>query len=535
MPATLISAQFVAMSSLQTPPPIPLTVPANATAAYAFWAGWWSTSEAALPTSAILGGQAADDIQAGPAAVSNATKAGAAVFYAPPIGAQNIQFTWPRAWEENPTLVVAYVMSGDAAVPMNYAVQGLAGTAVPTINLLTAINDLVLVDNANYQILPGAQPVPWVTTITGVNGNTSTRNSNRVATASSTSASGQNPNDPAIQGVAIGPAAAAGPVGVLGATEQRDIAAFSGAKTFFGTLAVTEARDNAALSGSIIPKFITGTLTATESLDGAAVVGDSSNPAAIVGSLSASEQRDTAAFSGAKTFFGTLAAVEVRDNAALSGSTIPKFITGTLGAVETVDVAAVAGDTFAPGQIVGALGAGEQRDVAAFSGAKTFFGTLVSTEVRDTAAFAGSTIAKFITGTLTATESRDVAAFTSELIEEGDVSNTIAMRDANMGIGISPEAAWKDGAPSWGRAGSNPETQFPHAIGQAPGTDNFANSGAARQARLLQAISNTAAGSDVIPGWYAYIDVVAGEWVWCVNRTAIVAEMDNPIGQGNLV
>jgi hypothetical protein len=158
---------------------------------------------------------------------------------------------------------------------------------------------------------------------------------------------------------------------------------------------------------------------------------------------------------------------------------------------------------------------------------KTYYGTIAVTEQRDRAAFQGLAI-KIISGSMAATESRDLAAFTDK-IEEGDVANTIALRDGNTGLGVSPEDSWDSGAPR-----GNDGVNISVALGQAPTPTNFQNNaGTQRQARLVLAPADTPAGTDVIPGFASYVDVKAGEWVWCVSRTNIVAEKDNPLGQGD--
>lgn len=318
--------------------------------------------------------------------------------------------------------------------------------------------------------------------------------------------------------------------GALAATEALDLAAFTGAKTFAGSLAVTEARDVAAFSGTNT-KLHSGTLAASEMLDVAAFSGSITNPAAITGSLDATEMLDVAAFSGAKTFFGSLAATEALDVAAFAGTMIPKFHSGSLAALEPLDVAALQGSVFSPNTIIGALAATETPDVAAFSGMKTFVGTLGALEDPDEAAFQGMVV-RLVSGALAAIEQLDIAFFNGATPED-QVANSIVMRDGNMGIGISPQTQWQGGAPSWDRATSDGEVEFPNALGQNPKTDNFTDNLQMRQARLLQALGDTPAGTDVLPGWYTFIDVKAGEWCWCLSRTNIAAEDDNPIGKTN--
>jgi len=316
--------------------------------------------------------------------------------------------------------------------------------------------------------------------------------------------------------------------GGLTSIEQKDIAAFSGAKTFFGTIGALERLDTAAFAGTMIPKFVTGNIAAIEVKDVARVAGDTNHPGAVDGGLGATEQRDTAAFAGAKTYFGTIGAVEGIDLATFNGTAF-RLSNGSLAVIEFKDTAAFRGDVFAPGTVLGDVHPMEQRDIAAFSGAKTFSGNIGAIEAQDRATFSGTMIPKFVSGSIGVIEQKDIALFDARAPED-TLSNDIAMRDANTGIGCSPQTKWKDGAPV-GWDGTN----IPTAIGLIANPNNFQNIGGVdRQCRLLQAISNTPAGTDILPGWFSYVDVVTGEWVWCVNRTVIATDTDNPIGFGSV-
>jgi hypothetical protein len=294
-------------------------------------------------------------------------------------------------------------------------------------------------------------------------------------------------------------------VGGMAISELLDQAAFSGARTYFGAVAVAEARDTAAFAGTVIPKFHTGTLAAVETqFDTFTATGVVGPPTGRSGDLLAVEQRDTAAFSGVKTYFGTLAATEARDNAAFAGTMIPKFITGEMSPEEARDVFAATGTATTGVPVSSGLAVTEARDNAAFSGAKTYAGSLAAVEARDNAAFAGF-ITKFITGTLAAVETRDVALFDSEARAN---RNIITLRDANVGLNVSPQQPWRDGAPA------NPDgTLLPTRLGHANVVNNYTNRGDLnrRQVRLLQAPQATQALVDIVPGWYAFIPVVAGE------------------------
>jgi hypothetical protein len=311
-------------------------------------------------------------------------------------------------------------------------------------------------------------------------------------------------------------------VGGMAISELLDQAAFSGARTYFGAFAVTEVRDTAAFVGTMIPKFHTGTLAAVETqIDTFAATGVVGPPTGRSGDLLATEQRDTTAFSGVKTHFGTLAATEARDNTAFAGTMIPKFITGEMSPEEARDVFAATGTATTGVPVSGGLAVTE-------AGAKTYAGSLAAAEARDSAAFAGF-ITKFITGSLAALEGRDVAQFDAE---PRSSRNNIILRDANVGLNVTPQQPWRDGAPA------NPDgTLLPTRLGHANVVNNYTNRGDLnrRQVRLLQAPQATQALVDIVPGWYAFIPVVAGEWVWCISRDNIVDDADNPIGQDDVV
>jgi hypothetical protein len=332
-----------------------------------------------------------------------------------------------------------------------------------------------------------------------------------------------------VESSAITTQAGAAVVGGMASSELLDDAAFVGARTYFGALAITEASDTAAFEGEVIVAFVEGFFNAAETgEDEFAAVGVVGDPAGKSGDLATLEARDTASFAGVKTVEGSQAATEARDIAAFAGTMIPKFITGSVDPEEARDVFAATGTATTGVPVSGGLGATEALDAAAFSGTRTYFGSLAATEARDNAAFAGF-ITKFITGTLAALEGRDVAQFDAE---PRTSRNNIILRDANVGLNVSPQQQWRDGAPA------NPDgTLLPTRLGHANVVNNYTNRNDLnrRQVRLLQAPQATQALVDILPGWYAFIPVSAGEWVWCISRDNIVDDADNPIGQDDVV
>ena len=98
------------------------------------------------------------------------------------------------------------------------------------------------------------------------------------------------------------------------------------------------------------------------------------------------------------------------------------------------------------------------------------------------------------------------------------MSSKTGLISANTGIGLSAEQVWNDGMPA--QVGN-----ISTALGIAPDVINIADSnGVVRKARLIQALGNTPAGYDVIPGWFARTDAKINEWVWCMSRVDVVTD-----------
>ena len=314
--------------------------------------------------------------------------------------------------------------------------------------------------------------------------------------------------------------------GGISAVEQQDAAAFAGEKTYVGDFSPIEQLDIATFNGTAV-RLVDGSFAVTEQVDDPTFNGSVFNPGAISGSFAPVEQKDVAAFAGVKTFVGDLAALEQLDLASFNGTAV-RLVDGSFAVTEQVDVAAFSGSNANPLAVTGSFAPIEQKDVAAFAGEKTYVGNFAPTEAQDAAAFSGTAV-RLVDGDFAVTENQDVAFFTTGLVEELGVSD-VALRDGNMGIGASAQTAWRDGAPVTGDG-----INLPQGIGLPLAPVNFVTeSGAIRQARLLQAIANTPAGTDVLPGWFCDIDVKTGEWVWCVNRTVVIANVDNPIGKDDV-
>lgn len=104
------------------------------------------------------------------------------------------------------------------------------------------------------------------------------------------------------------------------------------------------------------------------------------------------------------------------------------------------------------------------------------------------------------------------------------MTGKVGLISANTGIGLSAEQVWNDGMP----AQDGPVST---ALGLEPQVINIADAnGVMREARLIQALGNTPAGYDVIPGWFAKTDVKINQWVWCMSRVNVaeVAAVSGP-------
>jgi hypothetical protein len=323
-------------------------------------------------------------------------------------------------------------------------------------------------------------------------------------------------------------ASASDVVGGMATGEFSDNAAFSGARTFAGALDTTEQVDTAAFAGDVIASFSEGDLDVAEDLDAFAAVGTVGDPSGKSGDLATIEQHDTAAFAGARTYFGAMAATETHDNAAFAGVNVPQQVSGAFDVEEVRDLATITGTATTGVPVSGGLATTEARDSAAFSGARTYVGALAAAEARDNAAFAGF-VTKFITGAMAALEQRDAALFASNAIVG---NNFIILRDANVGLNVSPQQQWRDGAPR------NPDGRLlPTKLGSVEVPNNLTNRRdlTRREVRLVQAPQDTQALVDVVPGYYSFVPVKAGDWVWCLNRDNAVDDADNPIGLDDVV
>lgn len=129
--------------------------------------------------------------------------------------------------------------------------------------------------------------------------------------------------------------------------------------------------------------------------------------AVIAGDLVAAELPDTAGIAASLTATAALAATDGIDTAQFSVTVSDTWISGTVSATEQTDSAAISAGLL----FNGAFAAIEaSQDAATASGTVGTAGTVVATEAADTALLGGSTASQ---GALAATEAPDIAAIAS--------------------------------------------------------------------------------------------------------------------------
>ena len=206
--------------------------------------------------------------------------------------------------------------------------------------------------------------------------------------------------------------------GTLTATEGGDAAAMAGKIASVGTLATTDASDLAAFAEYYgnPPDYFGGRAFGSRYF-GVRYYAGTLPTAEIVGTLATTDDEDLAAFTAGIFGTGILAATEAEDVAAFTGKQAAQ---GTLAASEAADVAAFVGQAVAQGALV----ASEGIDAAIFAGVVRSAGVLAATEAADVAAFVGGGLV--VTGTLAATEAADAAVFAGKLESRGALAATEA-------------------------------------------------------------------------------------------------------------
>ncbi len=180
-----------------------------------------------------------------------------------------------------------------------------------------------------------------------------------------------------------------------------------------GTVSATEDADTLAATGAL---RIAGTLAVTEADDTLAATGSSVESRS--GSLAVTEADDTVAATGALRIAGSLAVTEAADTVAATGAL---RIAGSLSATEADDTLAATGAL----RIAGSLSVTEEDDTLAATGSsvESRSGSLAVTEADDTVSATG---ALRIAGTLAVTEADDTVSATGTLPIVGSLAATEA-------------------------------------------------------------------------------------------------------------
>lgn len=119
-----------------------ISIPADATAVYAFASGYRETGNN-LPSFTLAGASPAE--QFGLNGDPGQLKAGrVAAWYNPSTGTQSLAITWPTAQDFNPNCIVAYVRGGDTTAWRDADGGNTEGTTAISVTLTTVSGDLVL-------------------------------------------------------------------------------------------------------------------------------------------------------------------------------------------------------------------------------------------------------------------------------------------------------------------------------------------------------------------------------------------------------
>ena len=126
-----------------------VTVPADCTAVYMFWAYFNATAAGGLST-VTLNGNSPNQTFEIPTGASDESASGVAAWYSPTTGAQTLDPAWDLSPTEGSVCIVAYVTGGDVSAWRDAdAAQGIA-TAAVSVTLTTVSGDLVLKFDQRY-------------------------------------------------------------------------------------------------------------------------------------------------------------------------------------------------------------------------------------------------------------------------------------------------------------------------------------------------------------------------------------------------
>lgn len=167
-----------------------VTVPADATAAYMFWA-YWSVGAGDGMSSVTLGGASADENLNGLTSSGNAAAGGVFAWYNPSTGSQTLNFTNDTSMLVGPTIIVVYVKDGNttAWTDADQANSDVGASLSATVT--TSTTDLVIGMLSGYNASPPALESGYTSAATQTNNDYSARAIYQTPSGSSLTANSQ--------------------------------------------------------------------------------------------------------------------------------------------------------------------------------------------------------------------------------------------------------------------------------------------------------------------------------------------------------
>ena len=195
-----------------------ITIPADCTAVYMFWAGYNGTGNAGLLSATLNGASPAQTIEDS-ANSDTQNIGGCAIWYNPATGSQTLDPQWDAAWSEGPVCIVAYVKDGDTSAARDLDCISQDGTTAATFTLTTVAGDLVLKFDKHDSTIPSAT-AGWSssTSQTGTAGSDSCLLSYISAAGTTQVCNGESESYCTLVGVSIPPAGGGGGGAVIPAT-----------------------------------------------------------------------------------------------------------------------------------------------------------------------------------------------------------------------------------------------------------------------------------------------------------------------------
>lgn len=185
-----------------------ITIPADATAVYMFWAFDGVDANGHGLASATLNGASPSQTFELPTASGFNPATGVAAWYNPPTGSQTLDPAWDVAPVEGPVCIVAYVKDGNTTSWRDADADQATSTTAVTVTLTTESGDLVLLFDQHFEAAeqpPFTQGGSWVSAQTTGNVDEGARLSYISATGTTQVCDGQSEDYSSIVAISIGP------------------------------------------------------------------------------------------------------------------------------------------------------------------------------------------------------------------------------------------------------------------------------------------------------------------------------------------